>query len=108
MKKIFVVKQETNDNGWSCGHHFYATAEEASQQMRDYVASLIMSCRSQGYKIGKLMCWRDDISGVDLPCGVITFYREKNYQRDYFDFRVFSVSYWEDYEERKSSSAYGF
>lgn len=103
MKTIYLVKVETNDKGWHSSDQLFTSAEEAMKHMRDYVAQTIMYYRRNGETIHNLKCWRESISGVDLPCGAITFQTtDQTGERWVYDYRVFAAYLWESNEEYRN------
>lgn len=102
MKTIYVVSQELNDKGWHSGTQLFESAEECAKHMRDYVAQHIMYLRNEGYKIENLRCSHENISGVDLDCGMITFQTMKDNRREWWDFRVFAAYLWETNDQYRN------
>lgn len=106
MKQIFVVRQEINDIGWITGDNFFTDIEDAVKHMRDAVAYRIRWMREDGYQISLL---HHDVSRDSPSCifDMITFrsYHE-DYGYEYYDFRVFGMTLWEDIEEIRAHSVH--
>lgn len=97
MKEVYVVCCECNDKGWGQGSMCFTDANEAIKHMRDYVSGHIMYLRREGYKVDNLRVWSDRVLDAQdrIESQTITFYADKNYKRDFYDFRIFAKPVWE-------------
>ena len=50
-KRVYFIKCEVNDHGWTCGFHHFAKLEDAISTMRNHVARKIWNARQENKEI---------------------------------------------------------
>lgn len=93
MREIYVVSQEWCDKGWHYGDQLFTDRAECVKHLRDYVAQTIMYLRKQGYTIDCFHKYSDNS---------IYFRAMKDFEFEYWDFRVSTMYLWETNEQYRN------